>query len=154
QSVKLTTDGSRKNILAAISLDKNRFGEKEDSRRVIIYSDMDIKDNSVNFADPSQAASSLARNYPISFRYSQIAIYGVNDASKSKIVQDYFLSGAGYLNSYGFALPEQSNSPVSSVSYYEGDYEGGGAQGAAELVLAVSNNKDLDNTWIRFTVPQ
>lgn len=78
----------------------------------------------------------------------------MNDASKEKVISDYFLSGAGYLSSYSFALPEKSNRPVYAVNHFRGEYSGGGAQGATELTFALSNNNTLENAWIKFTVPQ
>lgn len=158
--LKKEDEQGKKNFLAAISLDKDRFNDPKEYRRIIVYSDAALDDPLVKLNDPAQAVASLSKNYPINFKYSEISVFGVRADNAlttdvmEKVFRGYFVTGAGYLESFSFALPEQSNSLSSQVAHYEGDYSGGGAAGAAELVFAVVDNKTLVNAWVRFSAPQ
>jgi hypothetical protein len=153
----------KKNILAAISLDKDRFGGIDEYWRIIIYSDGIISDPVVKFQDINNAQdiNRLAEAYPTNFKGSEIAMFGVTPTSggtgtekRESIFRGYFLLGAGWLRSFSYGLPNQDDQIVSEMKRYEGKYSGGGVNGPAAMSFGLAEEGELADAWLEFGTPR
>jgi hypothetical protein len=140
--------GSRRNLLAAVALDKNRYSNRDMFYRIIIYSDGTIKDNT------SQSLPEA------SFSGAEISVFGVNTSdagaaeSNEQKFRAFFLKSWAHLKSFSASLPVQERFLFLPAARMDGVYDGGGRQGSAKLALFHTKQDNLANGWLVFNVGQ
>lgn len=153
-------EGARRNILGAISLDKNRYAERETFYRIIIYTNGNIKDASLQDkkGDASQSALSLADKYLASFSGAEVMVFGIDtnqDAAdlKEKQFASFFLKSWARLKSFSPSLPQQDNFQYPPAIRMNGSFEGiDGTSGTAKLAVFPATQRDVADGWVVFDV--
>lgn len=153
-------EGERRNILGAISLDKNRYAERETFYRIIIYTNGNIKDTSVEDkkGDPNQSALSMADKYRASFSGAEVMVFGIDtnqDASdlREKQFTSFFLKSWARLKSFSPSLPQQDNFQFPAAIRMNGSFEGvDGTSGSAKFALFPARQGDVADGWVVFEV--
>src|SRR5262249_19173621 len=98
--------------------------------------------------------------YPTNFRGSDVIIFGVKPLPDSatdrreRVFRGYFLSGAGWLRSFSYGLPEQDDKATSPIKKYEGTYSGGDATGPVALSFGVTPEGNAVDAWLNFGTPR
>ena len=156
-SGKVSLD-QRRNILGAIAIDKNRFDDRRSFYRLIIYSNGDILEPGLSGnADTQQVVHVLTEKYSASFSGADVYVYGVDGQerplkSKASIFGAFLINSWGFLRSFAPSLPPQLSTPVRPVIRMSGTFQGGGAQGAVNLLYTTGEGNDLKEAWLDFTV--
>jgi hypothetical protein len=150
----------RKNILAALAFDKNRFSDRSSFYRIIVYTDAVVTDPDLEIsADLSKYVASLNSKYPATFYGADVAIFGVSETNDSqfslqnreRIFEAYLLANWAYLKSFSPSLPAQRNDPYSAVTRLEGTFEGGNSQGAARISYSAPTTAQTIG-WVTFVI--
>jgi hypothetical protein len=155
-------EGARRNILGAISLDKNRYAERGVFYRVILYTDGGIKDAGLDDkkSDTVQTGTSLAEKYSASFSGAEVAIFGIDNADqnavadpKEKQFTSFFLKSWARLKSFSPSLPQQENVLYLPAIRMNGTFEGiDGTSGSAKVALFSAAQRDMVEGWLVFDV--
>jgi hypothetical protein len=146
-------EGSRRNVLGAIALDKNRYSDRSALYRVIIYTDGIIKD----LASDGKTQQTLAERYPASFSGAEVAVFGVDGNSqdvsqKEQTFSAYFLKSWGHLRSFSSSLPQQDSFIYPPAMRMDGVFDGGGTQGTLKLALFAAKQGNIAEGWLAFNV--
>lgn len=149
-------EGGRRNILGAISVDKNRYSDRAAFYRIIIYTDGIIKEPTADDKKPETTQTS-ADKYLASFSGAEVAVFGIDsqDAtiqSKEKIFTAFFLKSWALLRSFSPSLPQQENFVFPPAMRMDGTFDGGGTQGSLRLALFSAKQADVANGWLAFNV--
>ncbi|MHC2708399.1 hypothetical protein ACVIWV_007692 [Bradyrhizobium diazoefficiens] len=152
------SSGKRRNILAAISVDKNRFSDSHVFYRVIVYTDGVIADPALGEITNDGAMQAIIEKYPASFGGADVYVYGIvgDDAERSlemrtKIFGAFFLNNWGFLRSFAPSLPQQRNATFQPARVLNGTFEGGGTKGTAKLMITpMVAGTELAQCWVTF----
>jgi hypothetical protein len=156
EASKTVTLGKRRNVLGAISVDKNRFRDQRSFYRIIIYTDGMIVDPSLK---DENLPEGIAAKYPASFSGAEVYVYGVTGRdkdkpieTKEKIFSAFFLSNWALVRSFAPSLPQQRSDIYEPTQIIKGNFEGGGGQGPAAISLRTLKNTSAKEGWLTFLV--
>lgn len=153
--------GRRRNILAAIAFDKNRFSEKDLFYRVIIFTNGVISEQGIAAdAHEEQRVRFLIDRYPANFSGAEIQLFGASDGNdreltleaRARIFSAYFLASFAFQKSFASSLPQQRGDAFAAVKRMEGSYSGGGTEGAAKFSLVATRDGTASDGWLSLLV--
>ena len=105
-----------------------------------------------------QAFNALVEKYPASFSGADVIVFGISEdgqeasARKEETFSAFFLKSWAHLRSFSPALPQQDSYLFPPAIRRDGNFEGGGAQGALKLALFTAKQGDVADGWLAFNV--
>ena len=154
--------GERQNVLGAIAFDKDRYSDAKAFYRLIIYTDGALKDGPVDTKSPAGEAASfdtLVKQYSASFSGSEVQVFGINGTlnttaldQRQQTFSAFFLRNWAHLKSFAPTLPQQDSYLYPAAVRMNGNFQGGGTQGALKLALFARKQGENANGWLAFNV--
>ena len=151
--------GKRRNVLAGMALDQNRFADQHAFYRVILYTKGALIDPSIVEGPLSQMMQSTAERYATSFSGADVYVYGVAGdelgrplETATKLFSSFFLNSWGMQRSFSPSLPQQKAGIFQPAHMLSGTFEGGGTKGAVKIKFTTGAGPDLAQAWLTFVV--
>ena len=149
----------RRNVLGAMSLDKNRYSDRASYYRIVVYTDGNLKealpDDKRVGASPN--LPSVAEKYTASFSGAEVSVFGIDNTgqdstadAKEKIFATFFLKSWARLKAFSPSLPQQESFMYPAAIRMDGTFDGGGAQGSLRLALFSGKGPDGATGWLAF----
>jgi hypothetical protein len=155
------SEGTRRDILGAIALDKDRYSDKNAFYRVIIYTDGVIKEPSLERGQGGDGdlSQNLAERFQASYSGAEVMVFGIDGNFQEGTLQgredffsDYFLRSWAHMKSFSPSLPRQEDELYSKASRMDGGFEGCGSKGSAKLALFSAERSETTNGWLAFNM--
>ena len=151
------SEGTRRDILGAIALDKDRYSDSTAFYRVIIYTDGTIKEPGLG--GEGDLPQILAERFQASYSGAEVMVFGIDgnvqegaSQGRQDLFSDYLLRSWARLKSFSPSLPEQEGRIYSKALRMDGGFEGCGSKGSAKLALFTAERGETTKGWLAFNM--
>ena len=152
------SEGTRRDILGAIALDKDRYSDSTAFYRVIIYTDGTIKEPGLG-GEGDLPRDILAERFQASYSGAEVMVFGIDgnvqegaSQGRQDLFSDYLLRSWARLKSFSPSLPEQEGQIYSKALRMDGGFEGCGSKGSAKLALFTAEQAETTKGWLAFNM--